>query len=153
MRLTLQCFFTRENEKCPSNNLLSIFLVFFSDGKYFLSPLLHKSSRAIWSFLRHIFRFYLGLNFVFLGQKLRNFKVFFCFWREKFVLFFLGIFSSRVEFFCFFSGIIFSSRVVFKILSRVKKKYVPLPVYDSSLSCIKKYPLIHTYPYVPFFKN
>ena len=117
----ISVFFYPRKWKVPEKPFFVPVFSFFLRWKYFSSPLLHKSSRAIRSFIRYILRFYHGLNLVFLRQKLRNFKVFFYFWKGKCLLFFPGIFSSRVEFCCFYSGIIFSSRVVFKILSWVKK--------------------------------
>ena len=112
-------FLTRENDKCPRNQFLAMFLVFFSGEKYFSRPLLPKFSRAFRSFLGQIFRFFLGLHFIFLGLKYQNLKVFLCFWRGKFRFFFSGKeFFSRVEFSVFFPGTIFSSRAVFNIFSR-----------------------------------
>ena len=63
---------------------------FFSDEKYFTRPFLPKFSRAFWSFLNQIFRFFHG--FFFLMKKFLNFLAFFEFWRENFWFFFSTFF-------------------------------------------------------------
>ena len=65
-------YFTRENWKCPTKRFLILFLVFFS-------PTFFYFSRAVWSFLGHIFKFFLGLHLIFLRLKFMNLMVFLCF--------------------------------------------------------------------------
>ena len=95
----VQCFFfTRENEKCPRRYFLALFLVFFAGGK-----------RALRGFLRYFFRFFIGLDFVFLGQKFLIFVWLFELSGGKFSIFFSGktfffsdwilLFFSRAQFF------------------------------------------------------
>ena len=99
-------FFTRENEKCPRKQNCALFLIFFSGGKYFSRPLFFKFSRAVCSFLGHIFRFFHGLNLFFTRAE---FLELFQFSRGKVCIFFSGKdffisgrilpFFSRAQFF------------------------------------------------------
>ena len=116
-----QCFFfTRENEKCPRKRFLVLFLVFFSGGNFFLAHFFFNFSRAVWSFLGHIFVFFLGMNFFLSRAEIKNFLAIFLNLTGKILIFFLGqrFFFLGLNLAVFFSGTIFFSRAVFQIFSR-----------------------------------
>ena len=132
--------------------------------KIFFSPTFTISYRAFWSFLtveyafsrseRRILRYFFfdGIHFYFLSWD--------SFFSCEILLFFLwhilllGQFSNL----CLGQFEIFSDRKCYIFLrcfflsGNIFQNYVPLPVCYSFLIFIKKYPLIHTYPYVPFWK-
>ena len=171
--LNIAVFFYPRKSKVPKKQFVSLFLLFFSRLKIFFSPTFTISYRAFWSFMTN-FQIFSRVEFSFSRSERRILRYFFI-WRGKFLFFALGLFFRLVKFCCFFSGTfcfsgsfqIFvsgslkSSRTgnviffwdVFFLSGNIFQNYVPLPVCYSFLLFIKKYPLIHTYPYVPFLKN
>lgn len=162
--LNIAVFFYPRKLKMPKKPFLSLFLFFFSIENIFLAH--------FHNILSGILKFSDGWIFFFSLRK-KNFKVFFFFdgihfyflsWDSFFsceiLLFFLwhilllGQFSNL----CLGQFEIFSDRKCYIFLKcflsgNIFQNYVPLPVCYSFLIFIKKYPLIHTYPYVPFLKN
>ena len=105
-------FFTRENGKCPTKRFLILFLVFFS-------PTFFYFSRAVWSFLGHIFKFFLGMIFFLSRAEIHEFQGIFSIWTGKLKIFFSGKeFFFRVEFCCFFLGTNFFLRLFSRFFSR-----------------------------------
>ena len=101
---TLQCFFFYPRKlKVPNKQFFVTFFGFFLGWKYFSRPLSQYLFGHSEVFSDRFSGFFSGKIFFFSFRK-KNFKVFFYFWREKLLFFFLGFSFSLVKFCCFFSG-------------------------------------------------
>jgi len=163
-------FFYPRKLKVPNKPFLSLFLFFFSIENIFLAHF-HNILSGILKFSDKFSDFFSGSIFFFSPRK-KNVKVFFYLTGNIFI-FYLGIIFSLVKFCCFFSGTFCSGsfqifvsgslkssrtenfiffEMFFFLSGYIFQNYVPIPVCYSFLLFIKKYPLIHTYPFVPFMK-
>ena len=113
-------FFYPRKWKVPEKTFFGTFRGFFLGQIFFSRPLKKKKSRAVWSFLGHNLKFFLGKNLFFSRAEIQEFQGIFSILTGKSLIFFLGqgLFFLGLDFDVFFSGIIFSFREVFKIFSR-----------------------------------
>ena len=117
-----QCFFfPRENQKNPWKRFFAVFLVFFTGRKLFSRVPFLKISRVGQSFHGYFFRFCHGLRFYFHGLK-KGKKWDFCqFHGSNFYIFHAQKFIFHgLDFYRFFTGKTFVSRVVSEKFSRVR---------------------------------